>query len=297
MFFHYRDPAALIDGAIAQQAFNGCMILLLHALECRTVTTGAFKAEQAFVVFKDLYENSVHELAGLAVEKLSLCLQELRRLVTLPSDVQSPGQRHTAMQGARHNEATRASAVTDTVMGHTGMFLLEDLSQRTAANEVFSPMAWNNPDIATQTEEHHHGGLHRGGTYKKEATSPKDRVANARYTDGMQGLRRSTTLRSASTRYATLSEDDHMQPHGYTAPTSPADFSTLHDHQLKNTIDHRGWQTSRGDETSRPLHLYTQFQKVAASGDPQHDMVWHHDWSHDVPGGTQERRAQSSAWP
>ncbi|KAI4713472.1 hypothetical protein J4E89_000918 [Alternaria sp. Ai002NY15] len=164
MFFHYRDPAALIDWAIAQQAFNGCMILLLDALECRTVTTGAFKAEQAFVVFKELYENSVHELAGLAVEKLSLCLQELHRLVTLSSDVQSRGERHTAMQGARHNEATRASAVTDTVMGHTGMFLLEDMSQQTAANEVSSPMAWNDPDIATQTEEHGHAGLHRGAS-------------------------------------------------------------------------------------------------------------------------------------
>ncbi|KAI4623961.1 hypothetical protein J4E80_003773 [Alternaria sp. BMP 0032] len=297
LFFHYRDPAALIDWATAQQAFNGCMILLLDALECRTVTTGAFKAEQAFVVFKNLYENSVHELAGLAVEKLSLCLQELHRLVTLPSDVQSRGQRHTAMQGPQHNEATRASVVTDTVMGQTGMFLLEDMSQQTAANEVFSPMAWNNPDIATQAEEHRHAGLHRGGTYKKVATSPKDHVANARYTDGMQGLRRSNTLRSASTRYATLSEDDHMQPHGYTAPTSPADFSALHDHQLKNTIDHRGWQKSRGDESSRPLHLYTHFQKLAASGDPQQDMVWHHDWSYDVSGEIQERRSQSSAWP
>jgi len=163
MFFHYRDPAALIDWATAQQAFNGCMILLLDALECRTVTTGAFKAEQAFVVFKDLYENSVHELAGLAVEKLSLCLQELHRLITLPSDVQSLGQRHTAMQGAQQNEATRASAATETVMGHTGMFLLEDMSQQTAANGVFSPMVRNTSNIATQAEEHHHAGLHLGG--------------------------------------------------------------------------------------------------------------------------------------
>jgi len=136
-----------------------------------------------------------------------------------------------------------------------------------------------------------------GVTYEKEATSAKDNIANARYTDGMQGLRRSTTLRSASTRYATLSEDDHMQPHGYTAPTSPADFSMLRDHQLKNTIDHRGWQTSRGDESSRPLHLYTQFQKVATPGGPQNDMIWHHEWSRDVLGGIQECRPQSSAWP
>lgn len=297
MFFHYRDPAALIDWAIAQKAFDGCMILLLDALECRTVTTGAFKAEQAFVVFKDLYENSVHELAGLAVEKLSFCLQELHRLVTRPSDVQSREHRHTVVQGARHVEATRAPAVTDAVTGHTGMFLLEDLSQQTVANEVLSSMAWKKPNITTQTEEHRHTEIHRGGTYKKQATATDNYVDNTRFTDVMQGLRRSNTLRSAFTRYATPSEDDHMQPHGYTAPTSPADFSMLHNHQLKNTMDHRGWQTPRGDESTSPLHLDTQFQKVATSEDPQHDMVRHHEWSHDVSGGIQERRPQFSAWP
>jgi hypothetical protein len=117
------------------------------------ITIGAFKAEQAFVVFKDLCENNVHLLAGLAVEKISSCLQELHRIVTQPSGALPQRQGQAAMQGVGQSEATRPFCTTDTVMGHTGMFLLEDPGQQIVANEDFALMAWAIPHTATQSKK------------------------------------------------------------------------------------------------------------------------------------------------
>jgi hypothetical protein len=186
MFFYHKDPAALIDWTIAQQAFNSCLILLLDAIECRMITIGAFKAEQAFVVFQDLRENNVHRLAGLAVEKISSCLQELRRIVTRPSGAQPQGQGQAAMQGVGQSEETRASCTTDTVMGYTGMFLLEDPGQQIVANEDFAPMARVIPHTSTQFGEQNHALCYRGGIYQKEAGTLKEHVGSTQSMDVMQ---------------------------------------------------------------------------------------------------------------
>jgi hypothetical protein len=280
-----------------QQAFNSCMILLLDAMECRTITVGAMKAEQAFVVFKDLYENNVHKLAGLAVEKISWGLQELRGAVAQPPGVLPRGRCNEAMQGASRNEATRALCRTDTVMGHTGMFLLEDPGRRAVASEAFVPMTRNDSRTSFQAKEQQQGLPYIHATERRKATSSNEHTGGSRSADVMQSLRRSTTLRSAPTRYATRSGNDYIQPHGYRAPKSPADLSMSHEQRLKTAIDHHGWQMSPGDESENLLHLQAQLQRVVASGEPENGMVWHQGWDLNGSNGIQKHETPPpSAW-
>jgi hypothetical protein len=252
IFFYHKEQAALIDWTMGQQAFNSCMLLLLDAIECRAITAGALKAERAFVVFKELDDNNVHKLAGLAVEKISWTLQELHKIVTQPSggEHQARGQqgRHAVMQGAGESEATRDSGrTTDTVMGGTGMLLLEDPGPL-SVHEAFNPITWGTP-IVLQQERPRTEPM--GGLPKSELSN--EDIASFRSADVMQGMRRSTTLRSAPTRYATPSDDDRMQPHGYTAPTSPTGFAIP---QLKSTTrDLQEWQTVPSYGRGSPLHL------------------------------------------
>ncbi|KAG9194321.1 hypothetical protein G6011_04356 [Alternaria panax] len=183
MFFYHRDPAALIDWNLAQQAFNSCMLLLLNAIEHRTITVGAMKAEQAFVVFKDLYENKVHRLAGLAVEKISSGLQELRSAITQPPGVLPRGQGNVATQCTGHNEATRAMA--DTVTSHTGMFLLEDSGTQTVTNEAFVPKPWADSRASTRSKEEKQGSSYLSTMYQKETQSSKEPGETSRSVDIM----------------------------------------------------------------------------------------------------------------
>jgi hypothetical protein len=296
LFFYHRDPAALIDWTLVQQAFNSCMILLLDATECRTITVGAMKAEQAFVVFKDLYENNVHRLARLAVDKISWGLQELRQAVTQPSDVLPRGQANAAMQGADQDEATQALCRIDTVMGHTGMFLLEDPDQQATAHEAVVLKARGDSRTSTHPKEQQWGPSYFHMTGQKEVLSSKENPESSQSAGFMQGLCRLNTLRSAPTQYATRSEDDNTQPHGYTAPTSPAEFSILYEHRMNTTNDHRGWQTPRGDGSTNPLHFYADLQSVVASGEPKNNMVWLHGWSLDRSDGNQAHGTPPSAW-
>jgi hypothetical protein len=231
------------------------MLLLLDAIECRTITAGALKADRAFVIFKELDDNNVHKLAGLAVEKISWTLQELHKIVTQTSvgEHQARGQqgRHAVMQGAGESEATRDSGrTTDTVMGGTGMLLLEDPGPL-SVHEAFNPITWGTPVILQQGQPTT-GPM--GGLPKPELSN--EDIASFRSADFMQGLRRSTTLRSAPTRYATPSDDDRMQPHGYTAPTSPTGFAIPQQQQLKTTTrDLQEWQTVPSHGRGSPLHL------------------------------------------
>lgn len=200
------------------------MIVLLDAIERRTVTVGAMKVEQAFVVFKDLYENNVHRLARLAVGKIFWGLQELRRAVIQPPGVLPQGQGNATMLGAGQNEAMRALCRTDTVMGHTEMSLLKDPGQQAVANETFVPKAGGDSRTSTHPKEQQQGQSYLHMTDQTETAASKEHAETLRSADVMQGLRRSTTLRSAPTRHATRFEDDQMQPHGHTAPKSPTDF-------------------------------------------------------------------------
>ncbi|KAF1944955.1 hypothetical protein EJ02DRAFT_452044 [Clathrospora elynae] len=145
LFCHDREPGALIDWTMGQQALNSCMLLLLDALESRKGTPGVMKVEQALAVFRELADNNVHQLAGLAVERISWCLQELRNMVQQPQGMDAPTRALVQAEAAQIGETTRVPRTVETVMGNTGMQLLEDLGLQAFAHEAFAPIAYGIP--------------------------------------------------------------------------------------------------------------------------------------------------------
>ena len=145
MFFRYRNPGVLICWSIGQQAFNACMILLLDALETET-STNDWLVEQAFVVFQELEQNGVHRLAELAVQRISEGLvklnqmrQDAKQQLALSRRASEQSQPQLAL-----DTASMMDWASDTVMGNTGMFLLEDpglQSYHPQANP-FRPLSW-----------------------------------------------------------------------------------------------------------------------------------------------------------
>ena len=137
VYFFKRVPVALVDWSIGQQAFNACLILLLDALEtCETQNVGI--VEQAYVIFLKLDQDHMHELAEMAVSRISEGLLRLREAIE--SKVTPPGSTRTTSlnevaagqkKSRKHSEvAPEESAMSDhyseSVMGNTGMILLED---------------------------------------------------------------------------------------------------------------------------------------------------------------------------
>lgn len=253
LFFYLRVPAALISWSMAQQAFNASMILLLDAMERMSITSGAVKADKAYVVFQEL--QNIHSLATLAVERISWGLAKLHEVTQMPAG--HPGTREA--QGYESdvarvwNEAINAphAMYEDSVMNATGMFLLEDQGLQGFVPEAFAPITWNlggvEPPEPFQLKRE--GRMSPGGGLMDSPGSDED-TEDSRSVGGMQGLRRSTTMRSAPTRYATPTMDDH-QPHRVTAPTSHTN-STRQQHQ------HHVSQTSFPEAShrhARPPHL------------------------------------------
>ncbi|UPX11978.1 uncharacterized protein EKO05_0002556 [Ascochyta rabiei] len=139
LFFYTRAPASLVSWNIGQQAFNSSMILLLDALETGNLTHMR-KVEQAYIVFRELQDNDVHQLAGLAVEKLSWGLDQLRKNIEATGTRHSPEKIDSAC--AAQDEADRVTGTLhDTVMGNANMLLLEETGLQSYAHEHFAPFA------------------------------------------------------------------------------------------------------------------------------------------------------------
>lgn len=177
MFFRYRSPGVLISWALGQQAFNACMILLLDALENATTSTAdengsggnEWLVEQAFVVFRELEANGVHRLAELAVGRLSEGLMRLGQVRAERERRRESGQDVAlgGLQGiAQHSQSQtpmlglNAASMMDwtgegeSVMGQTGMFLLEDhglQSYHPSAPPAFRPLSWAMAGSGTPT--------------------------------------------------------------------------------------------------------------------------------------------------
>jgi hypothetical protein len=109
--------------------------------------------ERAYAVFTELDKNGVHKLANLAVERISWGLNELKRMQdnAQHGDRENPVAANrvvqqtvdSEMQGAAGSEARPyATAMHDTVMGNTGMLLLEDPGLQSFVREAFSPFTW-----------------------------------------------------------------------------------------------------------------------------------------------------------
>jgi hypothetical protein len=220
------------------------MILLLDAMQTGDLSR-IWRVEKVNAVFVELDKLRVHKLARLAVERISWALNELRRMQadTGHRDRRRDGRGGEAldseMQGAARSEATTMSdTVHDTVMGNTGMLLLEDPGLQSYVREAFSPLAWGLTEIkldrVSPLRQMQPNGNQQAGTWYGEGSIPPDHAnLNVRQgpCDAVHDLeiRSSGQLQrlqgsapgSAPLRYATLATAPpgaHVQPQGLTSP-------------------------------------------------------------------------------
>lgn len=233
MFFYFKEPAALIDWTLGQQAFNSCMLLLYDAIETRSITIGARKVEQVFVVFQELQDNGVHELASQAVDRISWGLTELHKLVASSAAgneiASSQHQLTNTTLEAKQNEATYQSGSIDAVMGSTGMMLLEDPGLQAFVHEAYAPITWISSEPADHfLHERGHQSPDSVGHMKEESTS--DDFDVVRSPGAMQSKRRWTVAQSETGPHMNLSLG---KPQSYTTPASATEVATAHQHAYK----------------------------------------------------------------
>jgi hypothetical protein len=276
LFFYFRVPAALISWTMGQQAFNSCMILLLDAIELGTVTSGALKVEKAYVVFQNLQD--VHNLASLAVERISWGLKKINDITQLLVEPPRPNDSRggdAEIQGA-WGEAVHGPhpMCEESVMSATGMLLLEDPGLQGFVPEAFAPIAWNlggvEPPMPFQLKRERGQEFSQSSGLLDSIGSDED-IDEDRSVGAMQGFRRSAVIRSAPTRYATPSVDDH-QPPGDTAPTLHTDIPrpTQQQHDFQTTfaedlrrLDHS--PHSRHEQPFAGTHSAWSYRPVATS--------------------------------
>lgn len=148
LFFHHRNPGALICWSLGQQAFNACMIILLDALESEDLSN-EWLVGQAYAVFTQLEQNGVHRLAELAVQRISEGLWKLGEVGQRDAK-RAAGWRESEQERCQQPRLTLDTAsmmdwtATETVMGNTGTFLLEDhgLQAYHPSAQPFRPLSW-----------------------------------------------------------------------------------------------------------------------------------------------------------
>ena len=143
-FFYKHLPESLIDWTIGQQAFNAAMILLLDMQEQKNQSYLA-NVDSTFQIFQELSEKGIHKLSNMAVKHIGL---ERTRLITnlreaweaqhqMNQSIMNPYSRRDSQMSLsmtpQIGQGTFAGPVipqsfgeADTVMGSTGMFLLDD---------------------------------------------------------------------------------------------------------------------------------------------------------------------------
>lgn len=279
LFFYARIPAALICWTLGQQAFNSCMILLLDATETGNLGR-IWKVEKAYAVFKELENNGVHKLASLAVERISWGLEKLRKMKDqIDRGIVGAGNIRaapvtsfrrgeiqgcdTAMRTASGSEAILGSGqMHDTVMGNTGMLLLEDPGLQSFVAEAFTPMTWaiagvDRGDAASTPLKQNKESWHQGEENQSDDTKPMistESVRDSRSAGGVQGSHGSAPG-SAPIRYATFltaPSQEQPQPQGLTSPTSPPTESMLMQAQNERCQHLQG--TSTNTHQSLPSH-------------------------------------------
>ena len=170
LFFRHRHPAVLVCWTLGQQAFNAAMILVLDAWESGN-DQNEWLVNQAFVVFTEMQTNGVHKLAELAVKRISDGLaqlgqrrQERANAATAASAAMSrrqSQQSHQPTTASTYPQAqqqqqpalaldtsSRLDLSGDTVMGNTGMFLLEDSGLQAYIPPSFNPFNFALPTPA-----------------------------------------------------------------------------------------------------------------------------------------------------
>ncbi|KAL8695088.1 MAG: hypothetical protein Q9218_000366 [Villophora microphyllina] len=109
-FFHVRSPAGLVCWTTGQQAFNAAMLLVYAMLETNEATD-LETVRRAYSTFLEMQRLGIHRLAEAAVEQLGSLLKDI------PS----------------------GHALQETVMGQSGMLLLEDPGLQGFMDGGFSP--------------------------------------------------------------------------------------------------------------------------------------------------------------
>ncbi|KAL8727538.1 MAG: hypothetical protein Q9181_005675 [Wetmoreana brouardii] len=118
-FFHTRVPAGLLCWTTGQQAFNAAMLLVYAMLETNEATD-LEAVRRAYTTFLDMQRLGIHRLAEAAVDRLGNLLKEV------PSG-QTP---------------------QETVMGQSGMLLLEDPGLQGFVDGGFLPLGYQKGGIA-----------------------------------------------------------------------------------------------------------------------------------------------------
>jgi hypothetical protein len=289
LFFYTRAPASLISWSVIQQAFNGAMLLLLDALETGNLSYTR-RVEQSYVVFRELQDNGVHRLAGLAVEKLSWGLDQLHKRMGASSAHSYPTNGIDTKDSVRDDTNHIAEAPGDTVMSNTGMLLLEEPGLQSFAPERFAPFAWSMPEVGSNTvapdqpKQEQEMGLH-SKTVQLAGTKLECRNDTASILGELQG-NATKSQRSAFGRYCTPVSHEHYPPKsGVTGPASPVSLAAPvpqrdHDDDTLNRGDHRPRQNQsphlqRTDSrpTSPPAALLNiQELKYRVEGDRYNDL-------------------------
>ncbi|THY35119.1 hypothetical protein D6D01_01574 [Aureobasidium pullulans] len=156
-FFHKRVPSALVDWTIGQQAFNACMILLLDAIDCESLEH-IERVEAAHMIFVEMDKAEMHQLTGLAMSRIAEGLTHVResheaRKMSMnseaisPMSVRNPPNGHDAhttnpFDWSMGQKLRAHDFLHESVMGATGMFLLEDhgLQTSTSRPKASAPM-------------------------------------------------------------------------------------------------------------------------------------------------------------
>ncbi|KAL8652778.1 MAG: hypothetical protein Q9226_004121, partial [Calogaya cf. arnoldii] len=112
-FFYTRVPVGLVCWTTGQQAFNAAMLLVYAMLETNEATD-LEPVQRAYAAFLDMQRLGIHRLAGAAVDRLGSFLKEV------PS-----------------GETPRES-----IMGQSGMLLLEDPGLQGFLDGGFSPLSF-----------------------------------------------------------------------------------------------------------------------------------------------------------
>lgn len=273
-FFHSRLPAELIDWTIGQQAFNACMILLLDMQDTHNLRYQR-RTDRVFAIFKMLDERDVHKLARVAVTRISLEMTRLRDAAstwsTSPVDAvdsqrrgsgpmssmgRSSGQAPTlpphapgstsqqSFQSFMH-DSERFGTYNDTVMGNTGMFLLEDTGLQGMAVPSFSdrrdstvPYSAFPPQNAPQISQEQ---LQQQRSEVKRAGGPSPNTNTL-------GLSQHTVYAQQASAFAV-----GLQPRMYQQQNTPNSF-------LRTTVSAQGqpqlFRTINAQEHFAPMHQY-----------------------------------------
>ncbi|KAK4994516.1 hypothetical protein LTR66_005469 [Elasticomyces elasticus] len=145
LFFYHRVQPALICWTMGQQAFSACMILLLDSMETGHLQN-LRRVEEASGVFCELEKHGVHKFAGLAVSKISEGLQKLRDMTLKrqePNSLANVSRTQHRPSAYEQPPAVVESFGNDTVMGNTGMYLLEGPGLQSCLPQTFVPLTWD----------------------------------------------------------------------------------------------------------------------------------------------------------